>query len=151
MIPSVPVFILSSLVLIFMECEEIHNFNIQPAINLLEHSFQHALTNCSYGNQILLLFCYAKISSSSSSKHGVGPLDPFGYRRSKNLFNGLPWFLKIKTNSKYSVWKSVCIELLGIQWCHDLLCIIAVVPCSGIRGTYKHAQSYLFIYKCRSK
>ena len=28
--------------------------------------------------------------------------------------------------------------------------ISSVVPCSGIRGTYKHEQSYLFIYKCRS-
>jgi len=34
-----------------MECEEIQKLNIQPAINLLGHSFQRALTNCSYGTQ----------------------------------------------------------------------------------------------------
>ena len=51
-------------------------------------------------------FCYARISSLtlSTSKHGAGPLVvPFGSCRSRNLFNGLPWFLKMKTKRKFAV------------------------------------------------
>ena len=29
--------------------------------------------------------------------------------------------------------------------------IVTVLPCSGIRGTYKREQSYLFLYKCQSE
>jgi len=44
--------------IILMGCEETQKLNIQPAINLLGHSFQHALTNCSYGTQFFLTVEY---------------------------------------------------------------------------------------------